>query len=97
VPQAAGRQLTYVVAGAGGYPNLHTMAKVDGQWPPVPWTDPGTNVTLASYSQEHRHGFLRLTVTKNEIAGVYTTVPRPQESWSTGPVNAVDNFTITLA
>lgn len=92
-----GRDLTYVVAGAGGYPNLHTMAKVDGNWPPIPWTDPGTGATLASYNQEHRHGFLRLTVTANEIAGVYTTVPRPQESWSTGPVDQIDTFTIELA
>jgi hypothetical protein len=96
VPQQGGGQLTYAVAGAGGYPNLHTMAKVDGAWPPIPWVDPTSGVTLASYNQEHRHGFLRLTVTKSEITGVYTTVPRPQESWSTGPVAAIDNFTINL-
>ena len=91
-----GSELTYIVAGAGGYPNLHTMAKVGGNWPPIPWTDPASGVTLASYGQEHRHGFLRLTVTKTQIAGVYTTVPRPQESWSTGPVQQIDTFTITL-
>ena len=28
--------------------------------------------------------------------GVYTTVPRPQESWSSGPVEAIDSFTIEL-
>jgi hypothetical protein len=91
------RDLTYVVAGAGGYPNLHTMAKVDGEWPPIPWTDADTGATLASYNQEHRHGFLRLTVTANEINGVYTTVPRPHESWSTGPVDQIDTFTIELS
>src|SRR5207253_803268 len=43
-----GKALTYIVAGAGGYPNLHTMAQVDNAPPPIPWTDPGTGVTLAS-------------------------------------------------
>jgi acid phosphatase type 7 len=95
VPQN-GSTLTYIVAGAGGYPNLHSMARVDGAPPPIPWTDPGTGATLANYSQEHRHGFLRLGVTRTEIAGVYTTVPRPQESWSTGPVQKIDNFSIEL-
>ncbi len=97
VPQQGGGQLDYVVAGAGGYPNLHTMAKVDGAWPPINWVDPASGVTLASYNQEHRNGFLRLTVTKTEITGVYTTVPRLHESWTTGPVTAIDNFTIDLA
>jgi len=91
-----GKTLTYIVAGAGGYPNLHTMADVNDAPPAIPWTDPGTGATLASYSQEMRHGFLRLTVTKAEIAGVYTTVPRPQESWSAGPVQQIDTFSIAL-
>jgi acid phosphatase type 7 len=88
--------LTYVVAGAGGYPNLHTMGHVDGGPPPIPWTDAETGATLDSYNQEHRHGFLRLTVTGTAIAGVYTTVPRPHESWSDGPVTAIDEFSIPL-
>jgi acid phosphatase type 7 len=97
VPQPDGKTLTYIVAGAGGYPNLHTMAHVNGTPPPIPWTDPGTGATLASYNQEMRHGFLRLTVTKTDIAGVYTTVPRPQESWTAGPVQQIDTFTIPIA
>jgi hypothetical protein len=88
--------LTYVVAGAGGYPNLHTMGQVDGAPPPIPWTDPATGATLESYNREHRHGFLRLNITKTEITGTYTTVPRPQESWSDGPVSQIDTFTIAL-
>jgi hypothetical protein len=93
-----GNQLTYIVAGAGGYPNLHNIAHVNGAPPPIPWTDPGTGATLAAYNQEHRHGFLRLTVTKSQIEGVYTTVPRPQESWSDGTnVKEIDTFTIELA
>jgi acid phosphatase type 7 len=95
VPENGG-SLTYVVAGAGGYPNLHSMAHVDGAPPPLGWVDPGTGATLASYNQEHRHGFLRLTVSASQINGVYTTVPRPQESWTTGPVSQIDSFTIPL-
>jgi acid phosphatase type 7 len=95
VPDGDG-PVTYIVAGNGGYPNLHTMAQVDGAPPELGWTDPGSGATLDSYTQEHRHGFLRLTVSTTEIAGVFTTVPRPQESWSTGPVTAIDNFTIPL-
>jgi predicted phosphodiesterase len=92
-----GKQLTYIVAGAGGYPNLHNMAQVNGAPPPIPWTDSGTGATLAAYNQEHRHGFLRLTVTKSQIEGVYTTVPRPQESWSDGTnVKEIDTFTLDL-
>ena len=82
---------------AGGYPNLHTMGHVNGGPPPIPWTDDATGATLESYNQEHRHGFLRLTVTSTAIAGVYTTVPRPQESWSDGPVTAIDEFSIPLS
>ena len=95
-PLENGETLTYIVAGAGGYPNLHTLAKVGGAPPPVPWTDPLSGWTLANYSQEHRHGFLRLTVTKTSIDGVYTTVPRPQESWTSGPVKHIDSFSIPI-
>ena len=95
-PLENGETLAYVVAGAGGYPNLHTLARVGGAPPPVPWTDPVTGWTLNNYSQQHRHGFLRVTVTTTSINGVYTTVPRPQESWSSGPVTEIDTFTIPL-
>jgi hypothetical protein len=89
------RTLTYVVAGAGGYPNLHSLAPVDGGPPPIPWTDPQSGATLACYNREHRHGFLRLTVTATQISGVYTTVPRLYESWSDpSNVKQIDTFTI---
>jgi acid phosphatase type 7 len=95
-PLDSGAALTYIVAGAGGYWNLHYMAHVDGAPPPFGWVDPETGVTLASYNQEHRHGFLRLTVSASEISGVYTTVPNPQESWTTGPSTPIDEFTIAI-
>jgi hypothetical protein len=92
-----GRQLPYLVAGAGGYWHLHNMAKAaDGSKLQTPWAVPDSDVTLEAYADD-RHGFLRLTVTKDALAGEYTTVPRPQESWSNGPVDVVDSFVVDLA
>jgi hypothetical protein len=83
---ANGRQMPYLVAGAGGYHNLHTVAKVNGVKPVPPVSLPlsGDTVTLESYVDD-RHGFLRLDVSSSAISGKYYTVPRPQESWSQPP------------
>jgi hypothetical protein len=88
-----GRQIPYIVAGAGGYWHLHYMQKnPDGTPLRVPFeVEPGT--TLESYSDD-RHGFLRLEVTDQVLTGTYTTVPRPQESWRNGPVQVLDSFTL---
>lgn len=94
MPKAA--TLTYVVAGAGGYPHLHTLARVNGAPPPIPWTDSASGITLEHYSEHHRHGFLRLAVTPTQVNGTYTTLPRPQESWSTGPVEEIDQFSLQI-
>ncbi len=86
------RQISYLVAGAGGYHNLHAVAKVSGAKPTPPVTLPvsGDTVTLESYVDD-RHGFLRLDAGPGAIAGKYFTVPRPQESWSQPPKLA-DSF-----
>lgn len=91
-----GRQVPYVVAGAGGYWHLHYMAKDEqGRQLVVPWQTPDPNVTLAAYTED-RHGYLRLTVGKHKLAGSYVTVPRPQESWRHGPVAVADSFVVDL-
>jgi acid phosphatase type 7 len=82
----AGKQVPYIVAGAGGYHNLHSIVKVDGQEmiPPVVFKDKGDDpVTLEKYCAD-RHGFLRLEITDKLIIGRYYVVPRPQESYSKG-------------
>jgi len=86
------RQIPYVVAGAGGYHNLHGVAKVNGVklTPPISLPLSGDTVTLETFVDD-RHGFLRLEVTRDAIAGVYYTVPRPQESWSQPPTR-FDSF-----
>lgn len=79
--------VTYIVNGGGGYHNLHKMASGIG---PLPWTVPGSDVTLEAYA-DALWGFLRLTVTPTGIQGVYTAV---------GPTAApavADSFTVTRA
>ena len=88
-----GREIPYLVVGASGYWHLHAMAKDGGRDLAVPWDVPGTDLQLESYAAD-RHGFLRLTVSRRAIEGRYTTVPRPQESWSHGPVAVVDAFRV---
>lgn len=88
-----GELLPYLVTGAGGYHNLHSVIKVDGQSmiTPVAFTDgTGETVTLERYSDDH-HGFLRLEVTEKLITGRYFTVPRPQEPYSK-PAKLIDYF-----
>jgi hypothetical protein len=87
------RQIPYIVTGAGGYWHLHAMQRsADGSILQVPFeVEPG--ITLESYCDD-RHGFMRLEVTDHMLTGTYTTVPRPQESWSAGPVRVLDSFTL---
>ena len=90
------RQVPYIVAGAGGYWHLHTMAKdANGAALTTPWKVPDLDATLDSYVDD-RHGYLRLTVSPTELHGDYITVPRPQESWHHGPTTTVDSFTLNL-
>jgi len=88
---ANGRQVPYIVAGAGGYHNLHAMQKAsDGGTLQVPLQVPAENLTLEDYSAD-RHGFMKLTVDANTLTAEYFTVPRPQESWSK-PAERYDSF-----
>jgi hypothetical protein len=92
-----GRQLPYLVVGASGYWHLHNMAKAgDGSGLETPWQVPGEQVVLDAYAAD-RHGFLRLMVGGDKMGGEYVTVPRPQESWSHGPVTVADRFDVDLA
>ena len=78
--------IPHLVTGAGGYHNLHSIMKVNGQKmvTPVQFKDKdGETVTLEKYSDDH-HGFLRLEVTDKLIIGSYFTVPRPQEPFGKG-------------
>jgi len=93
--QYKGKAMTYIVAGAGGYYNLHQMGDVDGSPPPPDWYDEELGVVLSAYNQID-YGYLTLTVTKSAIQGVYNAVPKQQRAG--GPVQASvgDTFTIML-
>ena len=81
-----GTQIPYLLTGAGGYHNLHSIMKVDGEKMAAPVTfsqQPGDPVTLDRYSDDH-HGFLRMEVTPEKITGRYYEVPRPQEPYTKG-------------
>ena len=88
-----GTQIPYLVTGAGGYHNLHSIIKVNGQSmiTPVVFNDKsGDPVTLERYSDDH-HGFLRLEITDKLVIGRYFVVPRPQEPYSK-PSKMIDYF-----
>ena len=86
-----GRQVPILVAGAGGFHNLHHMIKaVDGGNLQVPMHVPSENLMLEDYVDD-RHGFLRFTVDAHHVVGEYFTVPRSHESWSQ-PARKYDSF-----
>jgi hypothetical protein len=95
-----GRAVPVVVAGAGGYPNLHYMTHQLG-WPiKLPFKVPpaaanGMEATLEAFSDNH-HGYLILELTSSQIRGTYFTVPRPQDPWR-ARATAIDSFAINLA
>jgi hypothetical protein len=80
-----GDEYPYIVAGAGGYHNLHPIARPRGRALELPAENriAGDTVSLENIKDD-RHGFLRVEVTPDAIQGSYYTVPRPQESWSQG-------------
>jgi hypothetical protein len=93
----SGRQVPFIVAGAGGYHNLHYMTHHLG-WPiTVPFSVPtdaanGMEATLEAFSDDH-HGYLVLEITPDRVNGTYFAVPRPQESWR-APAVAADAFSL---
>jgi acid phosphatase type 7 len=93
-----GQEVPFIVAGAGGYHNLHYMTHNLG-WPiNLPYQVPpdaanGLQATLDAYSDD-RHGYLLLEVDEKQINGTYYTVPRPQEPWR-DPAVAADSFAVS--
>jgi Calcineurin-like phosphoesterase len=77
----SGRQVPFVVAGAGGYANtpkaMHQL-QLDAERQPIPAGKPFQTtvpaVVLESY-EEKSPGFLRLTVDADTLTGEYFTVP----------------------
>lgn len=86
-----GRALPVVVAGGGGYHNLHTV--VSPAPPPCPVPD-APDVTFESYC-DNRFGYLKLTLTATQLTGDYYAVPGfgdPSQAQATH----FDSFTLDL-
>jgi acid phosphatase type 7 len=84
--QQDGTQVPYLISGNGGYHNLHSIMKVDGEKmvAPVVFDDKNNDpVTLERYSDDH-WGFVRLEVTDTLVTGRFYQVPRPQEPYTKG-------------
>ena len=60
----------FLVAGNGGYYNLHTIST------PVGTTDPATGARLVEADDQH-HGYLTLTIDTKSITCIPTLVPNP--------------------
>lgn len=67
--------IPFFVIGNGGYWNLHHLGASPG------YKDPETEAELMS-GIDSRHGFMTFEISAKVINGHFTTVPRPQESWS---------------
>jgi predicted phosphodiesterase len=80
----ASRKVPYVVAGAGGYPELHTLGSgIDG----LPASFPGVDgVTLEAF-EDAAHGFMTVTAGPGGAEVVYNAVTE-------GSVTRADSFTI---
>lgn len=67
--------IPFLVIGNGGYWNLHHLGAAPG------YQDPETMAKLIA-GIDTRHGFMTFEISEKVINGHFTTVPRPQESWS---------------
>jgi hypothetical protein len=81
-----GRRIPFIVAGAGGYPELHALARGIGALPHrfrgVP------DVALDAY-EDRAHGFMTLTAGPGGAEVLYTAVG------ASGPPTVVDRFAVT--
>lgn len=88
-------EVSYIVAGNGGYHNLHQIPKgPDGEPLDTPLELPDENARLEAYVDD-RHGFLRLTITAATLKGEFFPCPRPHESWSR-PAKRYDVFEVKV-
>jgi hypothetical protein len=88
--------IPYVVAGGGGYPNMHTMAP-DAAAAHLPWPMPTfAGVTLQAFNDSH-YGYGRVTATAASITFEYVAVARPPgvDARTVTPT-VVDTLTMSL-
>ena len=84
-----GRDLPFVVAGGGGYPNLYPLSESGT----LPQPTPIPGVTLENYCYD-RNGYLLMEVTAQTIKGEYFTVPRYGQPDTPPQPQPFDSFTL---
>ena len=91
-----GRDIPYIVAGAGGYYNLHLVDSPSATIVTPTNNIPFPNMTFASYNEDS-HGFLRMTIdgAARTIKGEYFTVPTIRDNPKNGAV-LFDSFVLDL-
>lgn len=92
------KPVTYIVAGAGGYDELHPIAEQGDQHfsDQIPFFE---NVVLQNYCYQH-HGFLKLTIQKDDsglsISGNYYTIPHNTPEESILPASLFESFQVKV-
>lgn len=86
-----GRDIPYIVAGGGGYHNLHYLPKIDGSEIQPPYAPPDVDAVLQAYV-DRDYGFMRLTVSEASIKGEYIAVPKDGSA-----ARVADTWTLDLS
>lgn len=89
-------QTPFVVAGAGGYHNLHHMSTdFRAAKPGLPYQVPGEEGVALEAFCDDKFGFLRLELTPAAITGTYFAVPGFTDPM-TSQATAIDSFTLDV-
>ena len=83
---------TFIVAGAGGYHHLHTIANFQGAKVTTPFRDLQSDVVLEKYVDD-THGFMRVEIEGDLITCRYLAVARPHEPANL-PARVADFFQV---
>ena len=93
--QVNGFEVPYIVAGSGGYHNLHRLNGYYGKDVKVPYKMPNVKgLTLEKYCVDH-FGFMGISIDKDSITGEFFAVPSPKDSWDE-QYKTMDKFQIDL-
>jgi len=88
------RSVPYIVAGAGGYHNLHRLSQSLKNPPqPLPYVVPASGGVALETFCDDQFGFLRLEVTADTLKGDYFSVLGFQDP-ATGQATHFDSFTL---
>lgn len=92
----AGRQIPFIIAGAGGYnARLHMLAQIFHK-SKLPVQMPNSTASLESFCDSN-HGYLKIMVTQKKIRCDYFAVPDPGTKPPTKTLHPFDTVTVSVA